>query len=422
MNDQEKLTEELLTELDELRRRNAELETAEAQCREIEEELKRERRLFIGGPVVILKTAATDDWPVEYVSPNIVQFGYQPEDLLSGRIPYSTIIHPDDLGKVEEEVVNYSQNGEVETFEQDYRIVRPDGAVRWVYDFTIIVRDDRGQITHHEGYILDITERKEAQMELEESYQSLYENAIVGLARTRMSDGKILACNEYLARMMGYENAEVFQDKFIFSEHYVDAGTREDMLAALQEQGYLDNFEVRLFRQDGSIMWASYSITINQNKGFLEVVVIDITKRKQVEEEQERLQQELIEAQQQAIQELSTPIIPLTDEIIILPLIGTIDKRRARTILRSLLEGIDRHLARTVIFDITGVGIIDSQVAVHLDRAIKAARLKGAEVLITGVTNPVAETIVELAIEWEQYKTYRNLQTAIKAVFAQGGN
>jgi anti-anti-sigma regulatory factor len=145
----------------------------------------------------------------------------------------------------------------------------------------------------------------------------------------------------------------------------------------------------------------------------------DLTRRKETEAERERLQQELIEAQQRAIQELSTPIIPLLDDIIILPLIGSIDTRRARDILRSLLDGIDRHQARVVIIDITGVSVVDTGVALHLNKAIKAARLKGAEVMITGITNAVAETIVELGVEWEQYQTYRNLQTAVKKVIRE---
>jgi anti-anti-sigma regulatory factor len=142
----------------------------------------------------------------------------------------------------------------------------------------------------------------------------------------------------------------------------------------------------------------------------------EISERQQMKVERERLHQELIEAQHRAIQELSTPIIPLMAGIVVLPLIGSIDTIRARDILRSLLEGIDRHEAKVVILDITGVSVVDTGVALHLDKTIKAARLKGAEVMITGITNAVAETIVEIGIEWERYRTFRNLQTAIRAV------
>jgi PAS domain S-box-containing protein len=128
--------------------------------------------MFMGGPVVALITAAKEDWPIEYVSPNMTQFGYHPDDLISGRISYSSIIHPDDLARIEAEVGEYTE-AELESFEQDYRIIRPDGEIRWVYDFTVVVRNDQGQVTHHEGYILDITERKRAEEALRERAKEL---------------------------------------------------------------------------------------------------------------------------------------------------------------------------------------------------------------------------------------------------------
>jgi transcriptional regulator with GAF, ATPase, and Fis domain/anti-anti-sigma regulatory factor len=129
--------------------------------------------------------------------------------------------------------------------------------------------------------------------------------------------------------------------------------------------------------------------------------------------ERERLQQEVIEAQRRALQELSTPIIPLVERIIVMPLIGSIDSMRARDITRSLLAGIREHRAKILILDITGVPLVDSGVADHLNKTIQAARLKGARTIVTGISDAVAETIVDLGIDWGGIETLSDLQTGL---------
>ncbi len=140
----------------------------------------------------------------------------------------------------------------------------------------------------------------------------------------------------------------------------------------------------------------------------------DITAQKEMEDEQARLQQEVIEAQQRAIQELSTPIIPIMEGIIVMPLIGSIDTLRAKDITRALLKGITQYRAQVVILDITGVPIVDSVVAAHLDKTIQAAKLKGTRPIITGITEAVAESIVDLGIDWGRIETLRDLQTGLR--------
>ena len=127
----------------------------------------------------------------------------------------------------------------------------------------------------------------------------------------------------------------------------------------------------------------------------------------------ERLQQEIIEAQQHAIQELSTPVIPVMDRIIVMPLIGNIDSLRARDITRSLLAGISQHRAKIVILDVTGVGIMDTGVVNHLNKTIQAARLKGAQTIVTGMSDAVAEAVVDLGVDWSGVITLSDLQTGL---------
>jgi len=141
----------------------------------------------------------------------------------------------------------------------------------------------------------------------------------------------------------------------------------------------------------------------------------EMEERERAQEENMRLQQEVIEAQQRSIQELSTPIIPVFEGIIVMPLIGSIDTMRARDVTRSLLAGIRENQAEVVILDITGVPVVDSGVAAYLNRTIQAARLKGARAIITGVSEAVAETIVDLGIDWSGIETLKDLQTGLRA-------
>jgi DNA-binding LacI/PurR family transcriptional regulator/anti-anti-sigma regulatory factor len=139
----------------------------------------------------------------------------------------------------------------------------------------------------------------------------------------------------------------------------------------------------------------------------------EIAERERAQAQSLQLQQEVIEAQKRALQELSTPIIPVMDRIIVMPLIGSIDAMRAKDITRALLVGISEHQARVVILDITGVPLVNSGVAAHLNKTIQAARLKGAHAIVTGISEAVAETIVDLGIDWEGVETLSDLQTGL---------
>lgn len=131
--------------------------------KQMEEMILEERGLFIDGAAVVFKWKAREGMPVEYVSPNILaRFGYTAEDFTSGKILFSDIIHPDDLPRLDEEVKQYSLSG-IGSFEQEYRIARADGEYRWLYDFTVVRRDESGTITHFHGYVIDITGRKHAE-------------------------------------------------------------------------------------------------------------------------------------------------------------------------------------------------------------------------------------------------------------------
>jgi rsbT co-antagonist protein RsbR len=142
-------------------------------------------------------------------------------------------------------------------------------------------------------------------------------------------------------------------------------------------------------------------------------VATDITERKRAEAAQLELQQQVIEAQRAALRELSTPLVPIADGVLAMPLVGTIDSIRAREIMESLLQGIAGQRARAAILDITGVRVVDTQVADALVSAARAARLLGAEVVLTGISAAVAQTLVALQTDLHDIVTLGTLQSGI---------
>jgi rsbT co-antagonist protein RsbR len=109
--------------------------------------------------------------------------------------------------------------------------------------------------------------------------------------------------------------------------------------------------------------------------------------------------EEVIRRQQEELLELSTPVIRLWDGILALPLIGTLDSARTQTVMESLLEQIVASGAEIAIIDITGVPTVDTLVAQHLIKTVSAARLMGADCIISGIRPQIAQTIVHLGLE-----------------------
>jgi len=116
-------------------------------------------------PVVLFRWRSVDEWPVELVSGNIIQFGYTPDDFLSGSITYSAIIHPDDLQRVTREVHDLC-NGGADQFRLEYRIMAKGGDIRWVNKHTHVEWDAAGGVKSFEGVVIDVTERKIFEEEL----------------------------------------------------------------------------------------------------------------------------------------------------------------------------------------------------------------------------------------------------------------
>jgi rsbT co-antagonist protein RsbR len=122
----------------------------------------------------------------------------------------------------------------------------------------------------------------------------------------------------------------------------------------------------------------------------------------------------VIREQQEAIRELSTPVLQVRERLLILPMIGLIDPQRARQLTEQLLRGIRTNRAKVVVIDITGVAALDASVANHLVQTVDAARLLGATVIVTGLSPEIAQTLVNIGVDLARMTTVGDLQGGIE--------
>jgi rsbT co-antagonist protein RsbR len=176
--------------------------------------------------------------------------------------------------------------------------------------------------------------------------------------------------------------------------------------------------ESALLTRDGREIPVSQVILCHRGSSgdveFISTIIRDVSERKQAEE--------TIRKQADALLRLSTPLIPISDDIVVMPLIGVIDSARAQRVMATLLEGIAQSQARVAILDITGVSLVDEEVATAIVSAAKAVGLLGANVVLTGIRPEVARTLVDLGVDLGSIVTRSNLQGGIRhAMGALGG-
>lgn len=175
--------------------------------------------------------------------------------------------------------------------------------------------------------------------------------------------------------------------------------------------------EYRFLHKNGSYVWIldrGYFLAGPDGKAARMIGMMqNISDIKALEFDRLQMQADIIAAQERALRELSTPLVPISDYAVALPLIGTIDQRRANLIIETLLEGVAARGSEIVIIDITGVATVDTFVADALIRAARAVRLLGAHVVLTGISPEVAQTLVTLGADLSVFETRATLQDGI---------
>ncbi len=262
-----------------------------------EEALKESFEIINKSPAVAFLWKNAESWPVEYVSENVRNlYGYSAEDFMLGRVSYSEIIHPEDLEEVTEEVTRNSNDKERSDFvHKPYRIITKDGQVRWIDDRTNIRRDKNGQITHYQGIVHDITERKRAETALHESQnrlRRLSEATIEGIVIT--DQGKIIEANKQAARLLGCELED------LIGMNVIDFVAPDSLDFVLQKirNGFEASYEHMAMRIDGStfpIEVQGHSILF-EGRSARVTTIRDLSERKKAEDDLRESEEKLSKA------------------------------------------------------------------------------------------------------------------------------
>lgn len=168
---------------------------------------------------------------------------------------------------------------------------------------------------------------------------------------------------------------------------------------------------------DGSERWVETNkVPLRGASGQVIGVVgwyVDITERKLEEEAQARRREAMIREQAEDLMALATPLLPVADGVLVMPLIGRIDQARAQQVMETLLAGVAQHRARAAILDVTGVQRIDSSVVSALVAAAQAVRLLGAEAIVTGIQPAMAQVMVASAGDLRNLLVLNDLKAGV---------
>lgn len=333
--------------------------------------------------------------------------GHTSEELMAS--PYMTFVHPDDRPATGIEADRLANNGSVSWFINRYRC--KDGSYR-LMEWSSHSDPDRQLIF---AVARDITDRHRVETRLRHLVSSspvvLYTGAWEGdYAMTFVSDNVL--------SLFGYTPEELARPRFWADRVHPDDATRVFAELASIPQKERATIEYRFRHKNGGYRWVRDDVKIARSGHGHPVEIVgsrqDITEHRQ--------SAQIIEKQATALMELSTPLIPISDDVLVMPLIGMMDTMRAHQVLDTLLSGIGKSRARIAILDITGVGIVDTQVANMLITAARAAQLLGAKVVLTGIRPEVANTLVGLGAELSDIVTRGTLQSGIQYAMGSAGS
>lgn len=304
-------------------------------------ELDLMKEIINNSPVVVFLWEAETGWKIQYVSDNVIQYGYKPEELISGSILYPDLIHLEDREKAIAEVELYTIQ-KLDHYSQIYRIITKSGEIRWVDDRTTIRRNENNEIVFHQGVIIDITDRKKMEEILQNTNDQL--NVIIQSSPLAIYD---LSPNGYVKsiwnpaaeRIFGWNKEEVIN-------HYlpiIPADKKEEFVNNIQKvlKGeIISDFEAIRIKKDGSRIPISISTSLlhsnkNDVTGIL-AMVSDISDRKKAEE----LKNEFINT---ITHELRTPLTSIRESV---NLLGMLNPDKENPEHKFIMETSQRNINR----------------------------------------------------------------------------
>ncbi len=206
-------------------------------------------------------------------------WGYYPRELVDNL--YFFDLHPTDGRQAFKRDALNKLKHENELNDFLNQLQTKNGDILWMSTSCMPVLDDNGTATGYRGVNVDVTEKKKADDQIRESeknYRSIFENSEVGMFKTRFSDGKLLECNDMLIKTLGYDNREDMLANYIPDKSYADAYTQQEIIDILHKNGRLDQFELNLYRKDGSTVCTKLSASLYN--GFVLGALTDITENK----------------------------------------------------------------------------------------------------------------------------------------------
>lgn len=339
---------------------------------------------------------------------------------------FVTLMHPDDLARLPEHHahIRAACDGEVQEFE--YRMRHQDGTWRWLLSRDVIfTRTATGEVQQYLGIVADNTTKRQA---LDWAQRALSMTPMLIYVYDIEEQHNIYE-NGQIGALLGYQAAELrdmgsamLQQLMHPDDFALMPGIHSRILQAADTDIF--TLEYRMRRKDMNWAWLRDRVRVffrdaeGQVKQYMGAIQ-DITVERQDALERMALQQQVIEAQRLALRELSTPLIPFSEDVVIMPLIGTIDSQRAQQVMETLLEGVAQYHAVFVILDITGVQVVDTHVANVLLRAAQAIKLLGAQTILTGIQPAMAQTLVSLGVDLSGLLTRNTLQSGIAFVLSQ---
>ncbi|NJP04852.1 MAG: PAS domain S-box protein [Chloroflexaceae bacterium] len=287
-----------------------------------------------------------------------------------------------------------------------------DGRIITCQWYNAILYDEHETVVGILSQAEDVTAQVERESELQ-TFLALAHNAPDGIVVSTLNN-VVTYLNPAFRQMTGYDESAIGQHIYTFYDEPTEklAAITEEVRTSQTWQG---NITYR--RRDGSAFVGQLSIFLifdhEQKPTAIARIIRDLTEQQQIEAERATLQQQVIDAQQAVLRELSTPLLPIADGVVIMPLIGTIDTQRAQQMMETLLEGVAQYHAKMAILDITGVKVVDTQVANVFIGSAQAVRLLGAQVMITGIQPQIAQTLVQLGADLRGIITRGSLQAGI---------
>jgi rsbT co-antagonist protein RsbR len=347
--------------------------------------------------------------------------GYTAEEVRAmGAELFNILLHPDDFPTVISHQQHVAEAADGQVVPIEYRMLNKDKTYRWLVSRDVVYqRTPDGRVSHYLGIVDDITEKRAA---LDWAQRALNLTPVLVYVFDLTTQQNVYS-NGLIGEMLGYspDDIQAMGSALIPTIMHPDDLARFPgmlkQIAVAKDEDALD-FTYRMKRSNGEWAWLQDKVRVFQRGANNDVVqymgaIQDVTQRKAEEAERAGLQQQIIEAQQAALREISTPLIPIAEGVMVMPLIGTIDPQRAHQVVEKLLHGVNEARATTVILDITGVELVDSHVAAVLLQAAQAVKLLGAQVVITGIRPEVAQSLVSLGVSLEGVITRSTLQSGV---------